>query len=337
MRQPDQASEAKLDALRDEAARTGSPRRVDAPGAVPDGVLPLPGSIPGYYGAPVLKRPVWTWEVPFYFFVGGIAGASAVIAFAAHLFGAQAHLIRISLGIALISALVCPLLLIADLGRPGRFLNMLRVFKLRSPMSVGAWTLAVFGFGASLAVISWEAARAGFAPPWLGGLGWAGEAIAAVTGLVLLTYTGVLLAATAVPVWSKHRKLLPPHFAASAIGTAAGIIELFGFFIPATQILGFAAAAVETLVGIIIEVRKRPWDAPLRSGKTGWTIRAGGALSGPVSLLIRILWHASPAGRRLSAACFIAGALISRYAWLWAGRASSQDTQALFATQRKTA
>jgi formate-dependent nitrite reductase membrane component NrfD len=332
MRQADLDSEAKLDALREHAAQTG---KADAAGAVPEGA-PFAPATAGYYGAPLLKRPVWTWEIPFYFFVGGIAGTAAVIAFVAHLFGGQAHLVRFSLAVALVSGLVCPLLLISDLGRPGRFLNMLRIFKPQSPMSVGAWTLAIFGFGAALSMICEEAARAGFSPAWLDGLGWAGEAIAAAAGLVLLSYTGVLLGATAIPVWSENRKLLPPHFVASALGTTAGIIELFGFFIPATQFLGFIAAAVETVVGIIIEVRKRPSDAPLRSGKTGWTIRAGGVLAGPVSLLVRIFLGATPAGRQLAAACFIAGALISRFAWLRAGRASSKDTRALFAIQRKT-
>jgi hypothetical protein len=333
MRQADLESEQRLEALREEAAQTG---KVEGVGARPDGAPFAGAGASGYYGTPLLKRPVWSWEVPFYFFVGGIAGTAAVIAFIAHLFGGQDHLVRFSLAVALVSGLVCPLLLIADLGRPGRFLHMLRIFKLQSPMSVGAWTLPIFGFGAALSLVCEEAMWAGFAPAWVNGLGWAGEALAAATGLILVSYTGVLLGATAIPVWSQNRKLLPPHFVASALGTTAGIIELFGFFIPATQILGYTAAAVETVVGIIVEARKRPSDAPLRSGKTGGTIRAGGVLAGPVSLLVRIFLGATPTGRQLAAACFIAGALISRYAWLWAGRASSQDTRALFAIQRKT-
>ena len=89
-----------------------------------------------YRDAPLLKAPVWTWEIPLYFFVGGAAGAAAVIAAAAHFGGATlAPLARDAKGIAAIGALISPLLLISDLGRPARFLNMLRVLKFRSPMS----------------------------------------------------------------------------------------------------------------------------------------------------------------------------------------------------------
>src|SRR5580698_4841074 len=86
-----------------------------------------------YYGLPALKPPVWTWEVPLYFFIGGISGVSACIAFLAHVFRLDPAMIRVLLWVALGGAGICPVLLIADLGRPLRFLNMLRVFKLRSP------------------------------------------------------------------------------------------------------------------------------------------------------------------------------------------------------------
>ena len=87
-----------------------------------------------YYELPVLRPPVWTWEVPLYFFLGGISGISACMAFAAQLLHVDPDLIRPLLWMALIGAAICPLLLIADLGRPSRFLYMLRVFKLQSPM-----------------------------------------------------------------------------------------------------------------------------------------------------------------------------------------------------------
>src|SRR6187401_2428458 len=91
-----------------------------------------------------LKPPVWTWEIPAYFFVGGVAGAAAVIAGLARFAGADSLLIRDAQWIAGAGAAVAPLLLISDLGRPTRFLNMLRVFKPQSPMSIGAWTLVLF-------------------------------------------------------------------------------------------------------------------------------------------------------------------------------------------------
>jgi formate-dependent nitrite reductase membrane component NrfD len=134
----------------------------------------------GYYNQPLLKPPVWTWEVPAYFFVGGVAGVGAVIAAVGALAGADASLVRDARWIAVIGALISPALLISDLGRPDRFLNMLRVFKTKSPMSVGAWTLAVFT-PAVLAALIWDPASAD-ASLAARLAGHAGSLIAAATG-----------------------------------------------------------------------------------------------------------------------------------------------------------
>ena len=100
-----------------------------------------------YYGRPILKEPTWTPEVPLYFFTGGIAGASSVLHGVARVTGNE-RLARTSLFLGAAADVVSPALLISDLGRPERFLNMLRVFKVTSPMSVGSWILFVSG-GAS--------------------------------------------------------------------------------------------------------------------------------------------------------------------------------------------
>src|ERR1700682_6557679 len=124
--------ESRLDELREEAKRTG---RVDAKGVHALGSpMPAADQVRGYYNLPVLKEPVWTWEVPAYFFVGGAAGASAAIAAAARLFGRE-DVVSDARWVAAAGARLATPLLIADLGRPERFLNMLRVFKVQSPMS----------------------------------------------------------------------------------------------------------------------------------------------------------------------------------------------------------
>ena len=288
-----------------------------------------------YYGLPALKAPVWTWEVPLYFFLGGIAGVSACVAFVAQSFRSDPALIRVSLWAALLGAAMCPVLLIADLGRPTRFLNMLRVFKLRSAMSLGAWILAAFSGFAFLAVVCFEMLLRGFTNPIWTSLLWLGEASAAAVGLLLASYTAVLIGATAIPVWSENRKLLPVHFLTSGLGCSAAILELAGFLIPATQILGFAASGIETLIEIFLEVRKRPVDAPLHRGKSGTMLRIAGLLEGPAALLLRVFWGSVPAGRYAAAVCFLIGALLSRYAWIWAGRASASDPNILFHLQRE--
>jgi Polysulphide reductase, NrfD len=327
--------EERLDALREEAARTG---KVQDHGIAPVGSpFPQPASAVSYHGNPVLKPPTWTWQVPLYFFVGGVAGISALIALAAHLFG-NAGLLRAGLWIGFLGALISAPLLIADLGRPSRFLNMLRVFKLRSAMSVGAWTLAGFSSAVGLAVVCHELILAGYGSGFLSGfllaLEWLAEISAALSGLILASYTSVLLGVTAIPVWSENRKLVPVVFLAGGLGSAAAVLEFLGFLVPVTQFIGIVASAVETLVAIIIELRGRYVDRPLREGAVGWLTRAGTALAGPASLLLRIFLGHSAVARYLAAVCFVIGALISRYAWIAAGRVSSGDPQALFRIQR---
>ena len=298
-------------------------------------LVPAPGKkeLPDYYGVPLLKAPTWTWEVPLYFFLGGLAGAAANIAFIASFSGRASDLIRPSLWIALIAAGLCPPLLISDLGRPGRFLNMLRVFKWRSPMSVGAWALSVFTAFAMVALVANELVRSHasgvFVPVRL-----AAGAGAAMTGLILASYTGVLLAVTAVPGWSENRRLLPAHFVASAAGSAGCVLELLGYLVPATQALGLVSSAVESLVGLSIEVKNRPVNRPLVHGPSGRLLRVAGFFEGPLPFLLRVFWGSTSAGRLFAAAFFIAGTVATRYAWIMAGRASAQDPQQLLALQQ---
>jgi formate-dependent nitrite reductase membrane component NrfD len=200
------ATEERLDEIRraaQEAAQTPGAQGLRVP-QTPTSSSPAPIQ-QSYYGLPVLKKPLWTWEVPLYFFLGGIAGVSACIAFAAQLFHGDPALIRAALWMGLIGASICPVLLIADLGRLARFLNMLRVFKPRSPMSMGAWILVAFSGCIFLAVASHELILHGYtAPLWIY-LRWIGELTAAITGLLLASYTGVLIGATAIPVVAESR------------------------------------------------------------------------------------------------------------------------------------
>jgi hypothetical protein len=132
-------NESQLEQLRDEAWEKGAVagRGVDVAGG------PIPRK-PGYYGQPVVRPPVWTWEIPIYFFVGGLGGMSAVIAMGALLFH-HFDVTRTAMRIAAIASVLSPILLILDLGRPHLFINMLRVFKPQSAMSRGAWNMTAFG------------------------------------------------------------------------------------------------------------------------------------------------------------------------------------------------
>lgn len=291
-RRPDAASEARLDQLRAEAAKSARP---------------VASAEHGYYGQPLLKPPVWTWEVPAYMFVGGAAGAAACIGFASRVTGGDRELTRHAQWVAAIGAAVSGPLLIADLGRPERFLAMLRVFKVRSPMSVGAWLLASFGATSSAAIVL------------RGPLRDLSAALSAVTGLGMATYTGVLLGATAIPLWARHAALLPAHFGASALGSGVAALELLGHRTRALNNLGRAAAAFETAAGFYLE--RRPETG-------GLTARLAGAFSGPIPLLIRLLYGRSRRARQAAAVSTLLGSYLTRVAWIEAGKKSAQSSLA---------
>ena len=277
----------------------------------------------GYYGLPILKPPVWTWEVPAYFFVGGAAGAAAVIASAARMAGARDDLVRDARWIAAAGAALSPPLLIADLGRPERFLNMLRVFKIQSPMSVGAWTLVAFSNASAAAAFCDAVDRATRGRVPVRTIGNAADTLAAATGLVLSTYTGVLIGATAIPTWSENIRSLPVHFGASAVGSAVALLELMGHRDRALNVLGAGAAVVETLIGASIELGDGEALVPLKHDLSGTLTRFGGVLSGPVPLALRLAAGRSDRMRKAAAVATIAGSILTRVGWIAAGRASA--------------
>src|ERR687889_866941 len=114
-----------------------------------------------YYGIPPIKEHTWTWEVPVYFWLGGIGAGSHLISTVAQLLGwKDPAFFRATRYTVLVTMILSPILLIMDLGRPERFYNMLRIVKLRSPMSTGSWALTSFGTLSGL-VATAQAARDG--------------------------------------------------------------------------------------------------------------------------------------------------------------------------------
>jgi len=262
-----------------------------------------------------LKPPVWTWEVPAYLFVGGIAGTSAVIAVMAGAAATDTTLARDARWIALAGALVSPLLLISDLGRPSRFLYMLRVFKRQSAMSVGAWTLAVFGPAVTASILFRALVSDGSPAAWLTGIIFLSDAVGLVTGLILVTYTGVLLGATAIPVWAANARVLPWLFTASSLGAAASLLELIGHEASALHTLALTAAAVEVVAGLRTAGLTRRSHA----------MRAAELLAGGVPLVLRLLVMVWTPARTLAGVSAIVGGALSRIAWIEAGRASATE------------
>ena len=296
-----------------------------------------------YYGFNLLKKPVWTWEIPGYFFAGGAAGAAALIGAIARRAGGHEALARDARWIAAVGAAVSPPLLISDLGRPERFLNMLRVFKIQSPMSVGAWTLVAFSTAAASAAFADLVRKITNDRFPVTVVADAAEVISAATGMVISTYTGVLIGATAIPVWSQNARILPVHFGASGTGAAVAILELMGHRTRALNRIGIGAALTETVIAAYLESRDDPALTPLREGSVGQLARTAAVLSGPLPLVLRLLAGRSPTARRIAATSTIVGSLLTRIAWVEAGKSKlvltteAQSAQRLAGNDRNVA
>jgi formate-dependent nitrite reductase membrane component NrfD len=318
----------RLDQIRAEALDTG---HVDGQGVRPIGApIPRASVETGYYGIPMLKAPQWTWEIPVYFFVGGAAGAAAVIAQVAEMTGAEAKLVTDARTLAAIGSILTPALLIGDLGVPSRFLYMLRVFKIQSPMSVGVYIVTAFGPTTILAkVANWLRGRAD--GTFLRVIESASGLLSAIFGLGMATYTGVLIGATAIPVWNENIDSLPIHFALSGLGAGTSALQLMGHEDSrALNMLGIAASLGETLEGAKLELTPRAANEPLKKGSSGIITRLGGVLTGPVPLALRIAAVFAGERRakqliRVAAGCTIAGSFCTRVGWVKAGHKSALD------------
>ncbi len=305
-----------------QGARSGAGRRRDGATMVPDAE---PRS---YYGQPIINRPVWTWEVPWYLWAGGLAGASLPLGVAASLGGNRA-LARRASAVALAGALASPALLVSDLGRPERFLNMLRVFKPTSAMNVGSWILTAFGSAAALG-----AGRELFGV--FPRAGRAGQLAGLVLGPALSTYTATLISGTAVPAWHEARHDLPYVFAASSAASAGGV----ACALTPPRAAGPArvlaiGGAVSGLAGLeLMERRLGPLAAPYHSGTPHRLGQAARALTALGALGL------ARGGRRRPVAvaaglALAAGAAAERWSIFAAGMASADDPAATVGPQRE--
>lgn len=290
---------------------------------------------PTYYDRPILKAPVWKPYIPLYYFVGGAAGAAFVLGAAAQFDGSRDldTFVRRCHWIGIVGSSIGGVFLIADLGRPERFLAMLRVFRPTSPMNVGAWVLAVAPTSAFTAGLF---ARTGGV---LNRLGEAAGITSGVFGASLATYTGVLVANTAVPLWQESRRILPILFGASAMASAAAIYDIF-FDDPrgrrVTYTFGLtgriaemvAASALERQTSVVPRVGR-----PLHDGLTGYAWRAATVLT-TASLIATVFPVKSRKKHVVAGILGAAGSLLVRFAVHYAGMRSARDPRATFHHQR---
>jgi hypothetical protein len=201
-------------------------------------------------------------------------------------------------------------------------------------MSMGAWILSAFGACAVPGLIALELHTHQIFPGRLDQLLRIGAGIfifgSAIFGTLLATYTGVLIGATAIPAWFLHRTLLPIHFGTAGLGCTAALLELLGHRISALNFIGLYAAAVETVLLIWLSVDKHgAADRAIHEHRSGWLIRIGEILNGPLALILR-LFGIVP----FAAISFLVGALVSRFGWIAVGKVSGSDPESVFAAER---
>jgi hypothetical protein len=286
------------------------------------------GELRSYYGRPIVKAPPWSDEVPWYLFAGGLAGGSASLGLAARLAGN--HRLAANAMAASAAGVAAGLpLLVHDLGRPARFHHMLRMVKPTSPMNVGSWILAALAPASIGAAV---AERLGIFPR----LRWVAELVAGALGPPLATYTGVLIADTALPTWHAAGKELPMLFASGAAASAGGLAAIVtppAEAGPARR-LAVGGALMELGTAEVMRRRLGPLAETLEQGPARRFSRLGTATAVAGALLLGL------GGRRRTAAAaggalLLASSACHRFAIYRAGIASANDPKYTVGPQRE--
>ena len=303
-----------------------------------------PAEFTSYYGRNIVKPSPWKAEIPAYLFTGGVAAGSSLLAAGADLTGRDALRRTGRLG-AIVALTFSMVALVHDLGKPSRFLNMLRTVKLTSPMSVGTWILSTYGPFAAIAAAAEVAGLlpAGATRGRLQGplrlLALAGRPAGLVAGLTappVAAYTAVLLSDTATPSWHEAYRELPFVFCGSAAAASGGLGMIGSPIAEAGPARRFAlgGAAVELLMEQRMERSMGITAEPLHDGKAGKLLKAATMLTvgGAAGTLLA---GRSRAVAVVSGAALMAGSACTRFAVFEAGQASARDPRYTVVPQRE--
>ncbi|ADB73142.1 NrfD/PsrC family molybdoenzyme membrane anchor subunit [Geodermatophilus obscurus] len=282
-----------------------------------------------YYGRPIIKPPVWkTPDVPLYLFLGGAAGSSSIMAALTDLTDRPA-LTRNARYVSGGAAIASVVFLVHDLGRPERFLHMLRVIKPTSPLSIGSYILAPFsaaaGATAAVELLGWFPRLKRF-----------GGVVAALFGGPLATYTGVLFSNTAVPSWHAAYKELPFVFGASGMAAGGGITMALSPIEEAgpSRKMAVAGAAIELAAMHRVETGFGIVSEPYHEGKAGRLLRAAKSCTAAGAALTVVAGRRR-AGAVAAGALLAAGSLLTRFGVFEAGMASARDPKYTVVPQRE--
>jgi formate-dependent nitrite reductase membrane component NrfD len=299
-----------------------------------------------YYGIPPIKEHTWTWEVPLYFWLGGLGAGAHLISTVAQLLGwKDKAFFRATRYTVLVTMILSPILLIMDLGRPERFYNMLRIVKLRSPMSTGSWALSIFG-GLSGLVATHQAAEDGLLgrdnvlvrlakaliPHRLLSI------VALPIGLYVGAYTGILLGATSIPMWARNVVLMGPTFLSSALSTGLSAISFVLHLGGWGERRTLEALRRAERISLVIEAgliaaslaRMGRWGKPLYSKEIAPLFFGGTILGGILAPFALLSGRESRPRGLLASTLALLGGLALRFAMIEGGRLSARDPQATF-------
>ncbi len=282
-----------------------------------------------YYGNPIINPPVWAErDIAGYLFAGGLAGASSLLAAGADLTGRPrlARRAKLCATTAIAASLAA---LINDLGRPARFLNMLRVVKPTSPMSIGVWILFIY---APLNAAGSASELTGLAPR----VGRAAAAGAGLLGPAVASYTAALIADTAVPAWHEGHRELPFVFVGSAASAAAGFGMLAAPLAesPPARRLALLAAAGELVAEHLLDRRLGMVAETMHTGVAGQRLKAAKALTVAGAVGAATLARRNRLAAMLSGGALLGASALTRFGIFAAGMASARDPKYTVEPQR---
>jgi formate-dependent nitrite reductase membrane component NrfD len=302
--------------------------------------------VPTYYERPLLKMPHWdSWNVVTYLFLGGVMGGLGVIGVLTNPKRESDRKLKRTLAVtSLVLAAANPAVLVTHLGRPERFLHMLRIVKIKSPMSMGVWGLVLYSGAASMNVMR-ALALHGVLPRWMRFLAPSFFApVQALFGAFIMGYTGVLISATANPLWSSGKRHIPVAFVCSSMSSACALSSLLSTLEGNTEVthklerLEMLASTAELLALMSFERHAGKYGKALFSGAPGvrlrtYTTRNGILFPLALNLLGAIVPLPKPvdAVRTVIASVFtLVGGYLLRDTVVRAGRVSVQDPSVAF-------
>jgi formate-dependent nitrite reductase membrane component NrfD len=320
--------------------RTGRGRRRGRRRGGGDRTMVPEATFTSYYGRPIVKPSPWEADIPAYLFAGGLAAGSSLIAAGADL--TNRPTLRRSGRLGAIAALTFSMVaLVHDLGRPARFVNMLRVAKLTSPMSVGTWILSFYGpFAAAAAateLVAMLPARHRVGPLRLAPyVDRPAGVVAALFAPPVAAYTAVLLADTATPSWHAAYKELPFVFVGSAAAASAGLGLVTSPLSETGPVrrLALGGAVLELVMEHRMEHSMGIAAEPLHQGQAGRLMRAAKVLT-LAGAAASLLAGRSRTVAAVSGAALLAGSACTRFGVFEAGQASARDPRYTVVPQRE--